>query len=145
MKSGTKLVVVLIGATIAVAALRTLCVPVGSFREGLDRLAWGLPADSVLGVLGPPNRICTDPTVSHLDLRGTGAEAVRRAIAGATTERWIYSERPPRGSAPRDPGPACQAPVMATELGFDATGGLRWVVRETQQTPVAFDPALVSD
>lgn len=143
MTSGSKLVLVLVGGAAAVAALRTLCVPVGSFREGLDGLAWGMTADSVRSVLGSPNRICVDPGIEHIDLRGD-TERLRAALASATNERWVYSERAPDRPVVRDPGPDCQAPITATELGFDADGRLRWYVREAQQTPVAFDPSIVT-
>ena len=143
MKSGTRLVLVLLGAAVAVALLRALCVPVGSFRAGLDRLTWGVPADSVAEALGAPNEICLGPGLEPPETRGSGAGEVRAALQAATAERWIYSERPPPRSVPRSADPACRAPLMATELGFDAAGRLRWIVRETGQTPVAFDPALV--
>lgn len=144
MKTGTKLVLGLVGFAIVVAALRTLCVPVGSFRDGLDRLAWGTPADSVEAALGLPNQICTDPGVDHLDVRGEDAERLQEALAAATAERWVYTARPPRSLVLRDPDSACRAPVMATELGFDTNGRLRWFVREAQQTPVAFDPSILT-
>ncbi|HUP01831.1 MAG TPA: hypothetical protein VM737_09980 [Gemmatimonadota bacterium] len=142
MKSGTKVVLLLLVGAAAVALLRTLCVPVGSFRAGLDRLTWGVPADSVVQVLGLPNEICTDPSLDHLDIRGSGAGELEDVLAAATAERWVYSERPPSRPVRRSDDPACQAPIMATELGFDAGGRLRWIVREAQQTPVAFDPTL---
>ncbi len=143
MTSGTKLVLALVAGAAGVALLRTLCVPVGSFREGLDRLQWAMPADSVEAALGLPNRICTDAGVGHLDVRGEDRGGLLEALAAATAERWIYSERPPEGPVRRDPDPECRAPVLATELGFDSGGRLRWYVRESQQTPVAFDPTIV--
>ena len=144
MKPGGKaLVIILLAAALVIVALRMLCVPVGSFRDGLTRVTWGMPADSVRGILGDPNAICTAPTVAHVQLSVSPDSAeVRRALAGATAERWVYARPRPTSPVGRDAGPDCRAPVMATELGFDASGRLRWIVRETDQTPVTFDPAL---
>ncbi len=143
--SGRVLVLVIVLGAALIAALRALCVPVGSFRAGLDRLAWGMPVDSVRQILGDPNAVCTAPTVAHLTLSVSPDTArVRRALAGAPAERWVYSRRPPPDDAPRDAGPDCRAPVMATELGFDGQGRLRWYVREMDQTPAAYDPALAN-
>lgn len=139
MASGTRLVLGLVAAALAVAILRTVCVPVGSFRAGLDGLEWGMPADSVRAALGPPNRICVGGEVEHVD---PPAGLDRAALAAVTAERWIYSERAPEDEPPRVPGPDCRSEPTATELGFDAGGRLRWFVRETLQTPAETDPAL---
>lgn len=142
--SGRRLALLVVFGAAAIAALRTLCVPVGSFREGLTRLSWGMPADSVREILGDPNRVCTDPTVAHLDLPvSPDSAAVRHALTTATAVRWIYSRPRPTTPVPRDHRPGCRAPLMATELGFDGGGRLRWYVREMDQTAVAYDPALV--
>lgn len=142
-RSGRVLVLVLLLGAATIIALRALCAPVGSFRAGLDRLTWGMPADSVREVLGDPNVICTAPTVAHLKLAVSPDTArVRRLLAGATAERWVYARPRPEDPVPRDPRPDCRAPVMGTELGFDGEGRLRWHVREMDQTPPAFDPAL---
>lgn len=135
----------MVGAAAAVAALRTVCVPVGSFRQGLEEVRWGMPADSVREVLGEPDRICTHPTVAHLSLPAADSARVRAALVRSTAERWEYSDRR-RGGGPPDRvvDPACRAPILATELGFDAAGRLRWIVREVEQTPVELDPALTA-
>jgi hypothetical protein len=102
-----------------------------------------MPADSVREVLGDPNVVCADPTVAHVELSVSPDTArVRRALAGATAERWVYARPRPTNPVARDPRPDCHAPVMGTELGFDGEGRLRWYVREMDQTPAAFDPAL---
>lgn len=129
----------MVGAAAAVALLRTLCVPVGSFRAGLDALAWGMTADSVVAVLGHPNRICTDPGVTHIPLSGPDSAAVRAALVAFTAERWEYRDRRPRRPIPRLADPGCRAPQLATELGFDDDGRLRWVIREVGQTTVMVD------
>lgn len=121
-----------------------ILVPVGSFREGLDRLTWGMPADSVVGVLGEPNRICASGDVDHVPLTGADSAATRRALRGVTAERWVYTRRDARRPIPRDPAPGCRAPSIATELGLDATGRLRWYVREMDQTPIRLDTLLLS-
>ena len=144
--SGRQLALLVVLGAAAIAALRLLCVPVGSFREGLAGLSWGMPADSVREALGDPNFVCTDPTVAHLKISvSPDTTTVRRALAGATAERWVYARARPTTPATRDPSPDCRAPVMATELGFDGTGRLRWYVRETDQTPTTIDPALLSE
>lgn len=127
--------------TTAVAVLRLVCVPVGSFRAGLDELRWGMSRDEVTGVLGEPNRICDTGSVDHLPLSRPDSAAARAALRSATAERWVYTRREPRRPIPRDASPACAAPSIATEIGFDAGGRLRWVVREMHQTPVELDPA----
>lgn len=142
MRSGTKLAVALVAVAAAIAALRLLCVPVGSFREGLDRLDWGMPADSVATVLGRPNRICASASIGHVRLPD-GVDAM--AVEAATAERWVYSDRSPPDDPPRDPDPNCRPAPAATELGFDESGRLRWMVRETMQTAAELDPALRSD
>lgn len=129
-------------ATIAV--LRMICVPVESFRAGLDELRWGMSREEVVAVLGEPNRICDSGRVDHLALSGPDSAAVRRALAERTAERWVYSRREPRRPVPRDPGPGCRAPSIATEIGLDAEGRLRWVVREMDQTPIEIDPAALT-
>lgn len=139
MRSGTKLAIVLVVAAAGIAALRMVCVPVGSFREGLDRARWGMPADSVISILGRPNRICASGSVDHLRLP---AGADPEAVAAATAERWVYSDRSPPDDPPRDPDPGCRPPPAATELGFDDSGRLRWMVRETMQTTAEVDPGL---
>jgi hypothetical protein len=139
VSSGTRVVLGLVALALALAILRTLCVPVGSFRAALDELAWGMPADSVESLLGRPNRICLTPEVGHLDLPpGVDAASVR----GGTAERWIYSDRPPPDDPPRDADPECRPPPAATELGFDTSGRLRWWVRETLQTPAEVGPGM---
>lgn len=144
--SGRKLALLIVLGAAAVALLRMLCVPVGSFREGLDRLSFGMPADSVREALGNPNLICTDPSVSHLKLSVSPDTAVvRRALVAATAERWVYSRARPSSHVPSDPRPECHAPVMGAELGFDGAGRLRWYVRETDQTPTVLDPALLAE
>jgi hypothetical protein len=143
--SGRKLVLLVVLGAAAIAALRLLCVPVGSFREGLAGLSWGMPADSVREALGDPNFVCTDPAVAHLKISVSPDTAtVRRALAGATVERWVYARARPTTPVTRDPDPVCRAPVMATELGFDGAGRLRWYVRETDQTPATIDPGVLT-
>jgi len=143
--SGRRLALIVVLGAAAVALLRIFCVPVGSFREGLTRLTWGMPADSVREILGDPNLICTDPGVEHLKLSvSPDTAAVRRVLAGATAERWVYARPRPTTPVPRDDRPACRAPVMGTELGFDADGRLRWYVREAEQTPTTIDPGLLT-
>jgi hypothetical protein len=127
----------------AIAFLRTVLVPVGSFREGLASLAWGMPADSVVAILGEPNRICLGADVDHVPLGAPDSAAVRRALRGTTTERWVYTRREGRRPIPRDAGPGCRAPSIATELGFDSRGRLAWYVREMDQTRLEIDPAVV--
>lgn len=126
----------------AIAILRMMCVPVGSFREALDDLAWGLPADSVTGILGEPNKICASGAVDHIGLTGADTAALRDALRAATAERWVYTRRGANQPIPRDRDPACRAPSIATELGFDAAGRLRWYVREMDQTDLVHDPSL---
>jgi hypothetical protein len=133
---------VAVAATIAI--LRTILVPVGSFRGGLERLTWGMPADSVVDVLGEPNRICDSGRVDHVPLTGPDSSATRRVLREGTAERWVYTRRAGRRPIPRDPDPRCRAPSIATELGFDAAGRLRWYVREMDQTPLHLDPTLLS-
>jgi len=121
-----------------------ILVPVGSFRGGLERLTWGMPSDSVVGVLGEPNRICDSGGVDHVPLTGPDSAATRHALRDHTAERWLYTRREAHRPIPRDTGPGCRAPSIATELGFDADGRLRWYVREMDQTPVQIDPALLT-
>jgi hypothetical protein len=132
-----------VALAVVIAILRTVCVPVGSFREGLEELAWGLPADSVVGLLGEPNRICASGAVDHVPLSGADTTALREALREVTAERWVYTRRGASRPIPRDPDPACRAPSIATELGFDAEGRLRWYVREMDQTDLVHDPALM--
>lgn len=139
MRSGTRLVLVFLAAAAGVALLRGLCVPVGSFRAGLDELRWGMPADSVVAVLGRPNRICVSAEVGHV---GSAPGADRATLRAATAERWIYSDRPPPDDPPRIAAPGCRPPPAAAELGLDDHGRLRWLVRESLQTPVEVDPSL---
>lgn len=144
--SGRALALVVVLGAATIAALRMICVPVGSFREGLERLSWGIPADSVREILGDPNTVCTSPTVAHLELSvSPDTAAVRRALALATAERWVYARPRPTTPVPRDPRPDCHAPVMGTELGLDRAGRLRWYVREMDQTPTVFDPGLQAE
>jgi hypothetical protein len=131
-----------VGAGASIAILRTILVPVGSFAEGMDRLRWGMPADSVVAALGEPNRICVSGAVDHVPLSGPDTLAVRRALREHTAERWVYTRRGARRPVPRDTDPGCRAPSIATELGFDAAGRLRWYVREMDQTDLRLDPAL---
>jgi hypothetical protein len=126
-----------------IAILRMVCVPVGSFREALDELAWGLPADSVVGILGEPNRICASGAVDHVPLTGADTAALREALRAATAERWVYTRRGASRPIPRDSDPGCRAPSIATELGFDTVGRLRWYVREMDQTDLVHDPAII--
>lgn len=119
-----------------------VCVPVGSFREALDDLAWGMPADSVTGILGEPNRICASGDVDHIALTGADTAALREALREATAERWIYTRRGARRPIPRDSSPGCRAPSIATEVGLDSEGRLRWYVREMDQTDLVHDPAI---
>jgi hypothetical protein len=140
--SGRKLALILLLGASLVALLRMIFVPVGSFRAGLDRLRFGMSADSVREILGDPNVICTAPGVDHLELADLDSAAARRALRAATAERWVYSRPRPREDVPRDPRPDCRAPVMASELGFDAGGRLRWYVREMQQTRAVVDTTL---
>ncbi len=144
MRSGSRLVLLMLGVGVAVATLRTICVPVGSFRAGLDALRWEMPSDSVRAILGDPNWICTVPAVDHLDVRAPDSAAVRAALRATTGERWVYSRSEPRNPAPRVSDAGCRAPIMATELGFDRQRRLRWLVREMQQTPVQLDPAITA-
>lgn len=130
------------GAGASIAILRMILVPVGSFAEGMDRLRWGMPADSVVAALGEPNRICVSGAVDHVPLSGPDTLAVRRALREHTAERWVYTRRGARRPVPRDTDPGCRAPSIATELGFDAAGRLRWYVREMDQTDLRLDPAL---
>jgi hypothetical protein len=132
---------VAVAATIAI--LRTILVPVGSFGGGLESLTWGMSADSVGDVLGEPNRICATGRVDHVPLTGPDSSATRRVLRDRTAERWVYTRRAARRPIPRDPDSRCRAPSIATELGFDAEGRLRWYVREMNQTPLEFDPALI--
>jgi hypothetical protein len=118
-----------------------VCVPVGSFRAGLDGLRWGMSRGEVTDVLGEPNRICDSGEIDHVPLSGPDSAAVRRALAESTAERWVYTRREPRRPIPRDPAPGCRAPSIATEIGFDAVGRLRWIVREMDQTALELDPA----
>ncbi len=101
-----------------------------------------MPADSVLVVLGPPNRVCTHPTAAHLGLIETGATELVGVLERNTTERWIYTKRPPRKPVPRTTDRACRAPAGATELGYDDQRRLRWRLREAGRTPVEIDPGL---
>ena len=89
-------------------------VPVGSFAEGMDRLQWGMPADSVVALLGEPNRICVSDAVDHVRLSGPDTFAVRRALREHTAERWVYTRRGARRPVPRDTDPGCRAPSIAT-------------------------------
>ena len=142
--SGRWLVLMLVVFALAIAALRLLCFPAGSFREELVRLRWGTSAESVREALGEPDVLCTTPTVAHLELSvSPDTAAVRRALASATAERWVYARPRPTTAGTRDRRPDCRAPTMAAELGFDAAGRLRWYVREADQTPVVYDPTLV--
>ncbi|HET6363006.1 MAG TPA: hypothetical protein VFH11_13275 [Gemmatimonadota bacterium] len=125
-----------------IAILRMVCVPVGSFREGLEELAWGLPADSVVAILGEPNRTCASGTVDHIALTGPDTAALRDALREATAERWVYTRRGASRPIPRDSSPGCRAPSIATEVGFDSAGRLRWYVQEMDQTDLVHDPAI---
>lgn len=142
MRSGTKLAIALVVVAAAIAALRLLCVPVGSFREGLDRLDWDMPADTVVSIVGRPNRICASASIGHVRLPD-GVDPA--AVEAATAERWVYSDRSPPDHPPRDLDPDCRPAPAATELGLDESGRLRWIVRETMQTAAELDAALRSD
>lgn len=133
----------MVAAAAAIAFLRMLCVPVGSFREGLASLTWSMPADSVVAILGEPNRICLGGDVDHVPLTGPDTAALRDALRASTAERWVYTRREGRRPIPRDAGPDCRAPSIATELGFDAGGRLVWYVREMDQTELEIDSAAV--
>jgi hypothetical protein len=102
-----------------------------------------MPADSVRAALGEPNRICASGSVDHVPLAGADTAALRASLREATAERWVYTRRNASRPVPRDPDPACRAPSIATELGFDAGRRLRWYVREMDQTPIVMDPGLV--
>lgn len=102
-----------------------------------------MSADSIAGVLGQPNRICDSGEVDHLALSGPDSAATRRALTDRTAERWVYTRREAHRPIPRDPAPGCRAPSIATELGLDAEGRLRWYVREVDQTPIELDPTLL--
>ena len=143
--SGKRLALIVVLAAATIVLLRLLCVPVGSFREELTRLPWGIAADSVRVILGDPDLVCTSPTVAHLELSvSPDTAAIRGAVASATAERWVYARPRPTNPIRRDSTPDCRAPVMGAELGFDRSGRLRWYVREADQTPVVYDPALVA-
>lgn len=142
MTTGTRLVLVIVGLAVAVAVSRIACVPVGSFREGLEGLEWGMSAETIESTLGLPNRVCTQPRVDHLILDESELDRVAESLLAHTAERWVYSRRRPAGRPVPDPSPTCQAPPAGTELGFDGEGRLRWKVREQFQTPVEFDPEL---
>ena len=133
----------MIAGAAAIAFLRILFVPVGSFREGLANLAWGMPADSVVAILGEPNQICLGGDVDHVPLGVRDSVAIRRALRATTAERWVYTRREGRRPVPRDADPHCRAPSIATELGFDAHGRLAWYVREMDQSRLEIDPAVV--
>lgn len=135
---------VLVGAAAGIAILRMLLVPVGSFPEGLASLEWGMPADSVVAVLGEPNRICASGAVDHVPLSAPDTANVRRALRESTAERWVYTRREGRRPVPRDPDPGCRAPSIATELGLDAERRLRWYVREMDQTALEIDPGTLA-
>jgi hypothetical protein len=96
----------------------------------------------VVAALGEPNRICVSGAVDYVPLSGPDTLAVRRALREHTAERWVYTRRGARRPVPRDTDPGCRAPSIATELGFDAAGRLRWYVREMDQTDLRLDPAL---
>lgn len=128
------------GAAAGIAILRMLLVPVGSFPEGLASLEWGMPSDSVVAVLGEPNRICASGAVDHVPLSARDSANVRRALRESTAERWLYTRREARRPVPRDADPGCRAPSIASELGLDAEGRLRWYVREMDQTALEIDP-----
>jgi hypothetical protein len=131
-----------VAAGASIAILRSIFVPVGSFAEGIDRLRWGMPADSVIAALGEPNRICASGAVDHVPVAGPDTLVVRQALRKNTAERWVYTRRSARRPVPRDADPRCRAPSIATELGFDAERRLRWYVREMDQTDLRFDPGL---
>lgn len=131
-------------AAAAVAILRMVCVPVGSFRTGLEELRWGMSQAEVTDVLGEPNRICGSAEIDHVPLSRPDSAAVRRALAENTSGRWVYTRREPRRPIPRETGPGCRAPSIATEIGFDVDGRLRWIVREMDQTPLELDPATLA-
>lgn len=141
--SGRRLALAVVIAAAAIAGLRTILVPVGSFRAGLDQVRFGMTADEVRRILGDPNRVCTTSMVEHVELRGDNA-AMRGALREATAERWVYSRSRPPSVSPRDASIDCRAPVLATELGFDPDRRLRWYVREMQQTPATVDPDLAA-
>jgi len=132
-----------VAAGAIIALLRMLLVPVGSFREGLASLTWGMPADSVRDVLGEPNLICESGAVDHVPISGADTAALREALRAATAERWVYTRRGASLPIPRDSDAACRAPSIATEVGFDSAGRIRWYVREMDQTELVHDPALI--
>jgi len=133
-----------VGAAAGIAILRMLLVPVGSFPQGLASLEWGMPADSVVAVLGEPNRICASGAVDHVPLSAADSAEVREALRRSTAERWIYTRRGGSRPVPRDSSPGCRAPSIATELGLDADGHLRWYVREMDQTALEIDPGTLA-
>lgn len=118
----------MLGVALSLAALRTLCVPVGSFRQALEQIAPGMTMARIVEILGEPNRICTHPDVGHLIVETDTIDAA--GLADRTVERWVYSERRPRTPIPRLDDPECRALVGATELGFEAGGTLLWIARD---------------
>lgn len=140
MRSGTKVVLAIVIAGISVALLREACVPVGSFDRGLDALRWDMKSDDVVGLLGPPNMICTHPEVSHLAFDDQLDPNQLERLREITVERWVYRSRRPARPVPRSADPACGPPVSATELGFDGNERLRWTVRQYGRSAVDLSP-----
>ncbi len=139
---GKRLALAIVGLGIAVAALRTVCVPVGSFKGAIDTLEWSMPSVRVVEILGEPNRICVTPSVAHLEPSPGADPGLMERLAAVTGERWIYHARPPKRPVPRRAGTTCHAGRAATELGFDRQGRLLWRVAETGRTPLVVAPTL---
>lgn len=124
----------MLGIALGLAALRTACVPVGSFREALAQVEPGMAMERVTGILGSPNTICIHPRVDHVVLESDAVDAVD--LERRTRERWVYSERRPRPPIPRLEDPQCRAPIGATELGFDVDGRVVWIARDVGRREV---------
>ena len=128
----------MVGVAAGLAVLRSVCVPVSSFRAALEQVHIGMSADSVKARLGLPNQVCILPDLAHLV---TGSENRDPAeLTARTRERWVYTERRPRPPIPRVDTPGCRAPAGATELGFDDRGRLLWMAREAGRTPLEATP-----
>ena len=142
IQPGTRLALAVVGFGVSVAALRIVCVPVGSFETALGTLEWGMPSARIVEILGEPNRICVTPSVAHLDPGPNVDAGFVGRLAAATGERWIYHARPPTDPVPKSTGITCHAARAATELGFDQFGRLVWRVSEMGRTQLMVAPGL---